>query len=396
MKVKMKMQLFGNFCLEYEGVRLDEDALHSNKLTRLLAYVLINRDKTLTRQKLIDTFWEDDSRNPESALKNLMYRLRAELKVFGEREYICTLPGAYRWNQDIEIETDYEQFEKLSAQIRSLDDEKEKKQLCREAIACFNGNVTPRIAGESWILSKVTWYESLYMDIVKVLANLYEQEEDWSRLEALCNQALLTDMMDEDIHYWVIKSLCGQGKFDLAMLHYEKVSKMLYDSLGVRSSERLQSIISEMILGSEGRVTDINDLMMEVCERGRPKGAFFCDYQVFCQIYHVEARRLKRSGMAENMLLLTVRRSGKLRSERSVDTGLIEGVEILGELLQKTLRVGDVAARYSQTQYIVLLPTCSYEAGVLVAERMKKRFLKAIGRRKLDLVYELGELTASE
>ena len=90
------MQLFGSFCLRYGEAIMGEEQLRSNKLTRILVYILMNRYSILTHQKLIEVFWEDDSRNPEGALKNAMYRLRNELKVLGTENFICTLPEAYR------------------------------------------------------------------------------------------------------------------------------------------------------------------------------------------------------------------------------------------------------------------------------------------------------------
>ena len=96
MEKKMKMQLFGNFCLSNQQAMLDEEMLRSDRLTRLLIYVLIHRDKLLSNHSLIDLFWKEDSKRPEGALKNLVYRLRRALKIFGDEEYICTIPGGYR------------------------------------------------------------------------------------------------------------------------------------------------------------------------------------------------------------------------------------------------------------------------------------------------------------
>lgn len=396
MKKKMKMQLFGSFCLENEKARLDEEMLHSRKLTRLLAYIIFYRDRNISHQELIDIFWEDDAKNPQGALKNLIYRLRTSLKIFGEEEYIDTLSGAYRWNPDILVETDYEQFEKLAAAVRIEKNDEKRKELCREIIAGYKINISEMLGGESWVLPKITWYRSAYMDVVKELGSIYEREEAWTNLEALCNEALSMDSLDEDLNYWIIKSLWGQNKNDLAMLHYENVSKMLYDSLGIRTTEKLQSIFKEILNKTDGKVADIGSLIEEVKEPEKPKGAFFCDYQNFRQIYRVESRRNNRLGIAEYVLLLTLRRSGGAKRKPSEDSGLMEGMTILGNLLRDLLRMGDVAARYSLTQYIVMLPTCSYESGVMVAERIRSAFLKNIGKKHIELVYELEELTNTE
>lgn len=88
---RINMQLFGSFSLTCGEKVLGEKQIRSNKLTRLLVYILMNRNSVLSHQRLIEIFWEDEFRNPEGALKNAVYRLRNILKVLGTENYICTL-----------------------------------------------------------------------------------------------------------------------------------------------------------------------------------------------------------------------------------------------------------------------------------------------------------------
>ena len=46
----------------------------------------------------------------------------------------------------------------------------------------------------------------------------------------------------------------------------------------------------------------------------------------------------------------------------------------LGEVIKGSLRTGDVVSRYSRSQYVILLFSCSCEDGELVAERIVRRF----------------------
>ena len=141
-------------------------------------------------------------------------------------------------------------------------------------------------------------------------------------------------------------------------------------------------------------ITDIGKILEEAREQDVPDGVFFCDYQIFRQIYRMEMRRVDRLGIAEFIILLTLRRNSRIWRGSNIDHGLIEGMDILEHAVRESLRVGDVASKYSPTQVIVLLPTCTYESGVKVAERIQKNFRKNIGKRKIELMYELAELSA--
>ena len=55
---KLKMQLFGSFRLDNGEAILGEENFRFNKPTRLLVYLLMNREHMLTHRQLIETFWD--------------------------------------------------------------------------------------------------------------------------------------------------------------------------------------------------------------------------------------------------------------------------------------------------------------------------------------------------
>lgn len=242
------------------------------------------------------------------------------------------------------------------------------------------------------MLPKTTWYQTSYMDAVHVLCGILEQAKEWQELELICNKAMVVDSFDEDIHCWLLKSMHGQRKFDLAIAQYEKSKKLFYENMGIQPPESLQDAFQEM-LGAIGEdIKDVSRLLEEIQETERLNGAFICDYHIFRQIYRIEVRRIERSGMAEHMLLLTIRKRSTRHSDKLSEKANNEGMEALELAIRCCLRAGDVASRYSPTQYVVLLPMCSYESGIMVAERIQKYFRKLIGKKGIELVWELSEL----
>ena len=107
----------------------------------------------------------------------------------------------------------------------------------------------------------------------------------------------------------------------------------------------------------------------------------------------MEMRRINRLGIAEFIILFTLRRKYRIQTGEKIDHGMIEGMNILERVVRASLRMGDVAAKYSPIQVAVLLPICTYEAGVQVADRICNNFRESIGKRRLELLYELAELS---
>ena len=56
------------------------------------------------------------------------------------------------------------------------------------------------------------------------------------------------------------------------------------------------------------------------------------------------------------------------------------------------LRRGDTISRYSAMQYVVLLPSVTYETGKMVMERIKKAFYKEYIKSSVMLTYKLRPL----
>ena len=392
---KIKVQIFGSFTFTNGEVVLTEEEMHSRKIMNLLAYLVIHRDNPVTSERLSEQFWGDRSKNPEGALKNMMYRLRNVLKKLGPEEYICTLTGAYKWNPEIKVETDYEQFEKWGMGLSTEENDTVRKDLCRKMIDCYKGNISSKISGEPWILLRAMQYQSMYIDAVKMLGDIYEKEQEWAELELFCQNVLTQEPLDEDVHCWLIKSLHKQEKYDQALQQYDKAKKQLYDNYGLRTSEKLQKKFQEIMSVTGKHITNIEELSREMEERDRPIGTFFCDYQIFRQIFRLEARRIGRMGISEYILLLTLRRPGGVCKEAVTDSGLREGAEILEQVMRESLRIGDVVSQCGPTQYVVLLTSCSYEAGISVARRIRSKFSKRTRKRRLELQYELEAVTSS-
>ena len=395
----MQMNIFGGFSLSDGQVSVNESTLHSNKLNRLLIYILLHRDRDLSHQELIDTFWQEEhSRNPEGALKNLVYRLRSELRVFGTQELILTLPGAYRWNPEVRLQTDYEEMDALTEAVKKEDMPERKRYLAEKAIALYKKEAPFRASQESWLLSRLTYYRLQYLETVKVLCGIYEKEQEWDAIERVTTQALDVDGLDEDLHYWRIKSQIGAQNYEQALQYYDYGKKLFYDHLGIRDVERFHEIYNDILSLSTNQMSDISSLVDSVTEKEEPREVFVCEYPVFREIYRVEARRIRRTGIAEYMLLITMKSSSTSKSDaQSLEERIRIGMQILEDLLKRTLRAGDVVAQYSNTQYVVRLPACNYESTGLVADRIECLFRTEAGKRRLVLQFEVEEVfTATE
>ncbi len=77
--VKYSFQLLGDFSVSKENTTIHLRGLLGNQLSSPFAYFSCNHTQSVSKEKIIDTFWQD-SENPANALKFAIFRLRNTLK----------------------------------------------------------------------------------------------------------------------------------------------------------------------------------------------------------------------------------------------------------------------------------------------------------------------------
>jgi hypothetical protein len=159
------------------------------------------------------------------------------------------------------------------------------------------------------------------------------------------------------------------GDIALALESYEKAREIMEKELGVRKTTILNKVYDELLAMSKGQSTYSIREVHDDMEEPEPEGVFFCGYPVFKEIYHLEARKNSRSGDISSLLLMTV--GGKEEDQEEIAKFRIKhAMTGLEETIRESLRVGDVVARYSDSQFVILLPGTDQDLAMLVANRL--------------------------
>jgi tetratricopeptide (TPR) repeat protein len=238
-----------------------------------------------------------------------------------------------------------------------------------QAVRLYQGEFMPQLSELSWISTLGTYYHSMYLSAVKALAELYVKEGHFELLEELCNEALRYESGDEQLYCYQIEARMRCGKIALAIESYEKAREIMEKELGIRKTTVLNKVYEELLSMSKGQSSyTMNEIREDIVEE-EPEGVFLCGYPIFKEIYHLEARKSTRSDEEENLVLMTLSSKKQLAPELSAYQ-VKRAMAGLEETIRESLRVGDVAAKYSDTQFIVLLPSCTGELALLVANRL--------------------------
>lgn len=385
--------MLGEFQIHMDGKPIHEPLGRSKKVKQLLEYLLYHR-RLVPMGELYEVFWPQ-VKSPKNALKVLVHRLRAALEQGGvpqDVECILQRQGGYEWNPALETTLDIDQFESCYREATSGQVDRDRQaELLGLGLGLYRGRFLSDTA--LWTAAPAESLHNAYRKMVQQMCTLFKEKGHMEQLVDLCRGALCYDALDESLHREMILGLLACGRSQDALAHYRNTTDLFYRELGIPVSEELRALYHH-ILETDGAVElDIDSIRDKLEEKAPSTGAFVCEYGIFKDLYRIEARCLDRYGGRVFLGLLTV---SSAHHEQFTTRALARQMELLLEVARTSLRKGDVISRFSASQYVLLLPTVTYESGTVVLERIRTAFRRAYPKAPVAILVKLRPLKPVE
>ena len=390
-KQKLHVNMLGSVSLTYNGNTINSQMIRSKKFWLILEYLIAFRNRDISQIELIDLIYpEGKSENPANALKTLIHRIRSgldHLNYMDSHDMIVYTRGTYAWNTKMDCVIDVEEFDKLCKRGNAtVECDDEKLDYYLKAIELYNGDLLHKSAFEPWAVQLNVYYRTLYKNIVHKAINILKQKNEHNKIIDLCERALTIDSFDENLYYNLILGLVNIKDSKRALTEYRKMTTLFYREFGVTPSKETMKLYKEVIKTSKEVETDLNVIKEHLKEEPPEKGPFFCEYEVFKDIYRTEVRAASRTGESVYLCLLTL--SSK-SSEVPAAKLLHNYMDKLRGSICETFRRGDIFAQYSVSQFILLLPLTTYENGEKAVKRLLKQFNKHYPYCPYSVIYSL-------
>lgn len=390
----LQVQMLGQFTLRYGDRTISDSDDRSRRVWSLLAYMLYNHGRSFAQEELIHLYWSngEKSADPGNALKSIFHRIRTALDKlqpgFG-RLLIRRKAGRYFWNNVMPLSLDIEDFEAHFHTAEAAGDDDVRLAEYQAALALYAGDPLPRMTDEIWTIPIVAYYHSLYTRAAASAIELLEKQERTAEAVALCRRAIHIEPYQEDLYEHLMRGLLRTGDMKGAMSVYEEMSELLFAHFGVMPSETLRTLYRQATRTVNDRTLTMDEVCSQLAEPAPHGGAMVCEYDFFKILYRAEARSIARNGHSANICLLSVSgKDGEMLARRSLDPAMNN----LQVLVQNNLRRGDVIARCSISQYIILLPQANYENSRMVADRLVSAFYRRYPHSPARLRYTVQPL----
>ncbi len=378
MEQMLHVTMLGSFALSYRGNTVDENSNRMRKVWTLLAYLVYSHNRRITQDNLLSVIQGAESGevdDPAGRLKALLYRTRnllGQLYDTAGHDLIVRKNGTYAWNPEIPMELDVEQFDALCTAALAQQDPVCRLEIYRQALPLYRGDFLPKLSMEPWVMPLNAYYHQRYLDAVADALNLLEAEKAWEECQDLCQRALKIEPYSEGLYQHLMRSRLELGDRNGVLSAYEQMSELLFDTFGVMPAEESRQLYRQASHQLSQQTLPIG-MLRDNLREASAEGALYCEYDFFRFLYQAQARALVRSGDIAHIALFSLQ--GEDREQlprRSLDRAM----DNMQELLQMSLRRGDVFCRCSVSQFLVMLPHANYENSCGVCRRLEKAFCR--------------------
>lgn len=379
-------------CGEEERQISDQDNA-SKKMWLLLEFLLWNHGKPVPRDALLDLLWGDETAaDPSNSLKGLLFRVRNMLGADGlgfqnPKQIILYQNGNYFWNEDLQITLDTELFEQCyhAGEAAGDDAEAALPHLLR-AVELYKGDFLPQMSGDRWVMPLNVYYHSRFLSLCAMTIEALHKTAQHEEIIRLCRHAISIEPYDEPLHRALIRALAESGSTHSALQHYKYTVELFMNQFGVTPSQEMNALYRE--LSSNVRLPEQNlQLVREsLQEDDFSRKPYFCGFAAFKEIYQLSARSAARTGEIVQLAMLTVLSlTGHPLPQQQAQSAM----KRVHSILSSTLRLGDVITQYSPSQYLIMLPSASYENARRAMGRVMSGFQQQSAKVNFSLQYSL-------
>ena len=366
--------MLGEITLSCGSASVSMSGSRSYKTWLMVAHLLSHRHRWVPQEEIIQSLGGGEKNlNPTGAVRATLLRARRMLEPLSAEipgDLILSRGGALRWNPKIHTTVDAEEFESLVQSAFSYDGE-ERLDLLMRAISIMSGDFLYRFSGEPWVSSLTAYYKNLFVEAAEEAVGLLSEKGSVDEIISISLKAFASDPYSDSFCRHLMQAYMQNGDYDEAENAYRAFRDRLINDLGVEPEDETKEIYTAAVRRLGENYLTLDMIKDELREMSPAKGPMICDYSMFKLFYRAEARSADRRGDAIHVGVLSVTgKDGKTVSDRIVRRAM----EDLRESIHSTLRIGDVAASCSGSQFIILLVQANYENSAMVCRRVINRF----------------------
>ena len=386
------VRMLGGFSVRWNGKLIAGGSKASeSQLTSLLQILIHHRERGVTRDRLEELLFEErDMSNVHHALQSVIYNTKKKLQKAGlpPVNYIVQKKGVFYWTDELPLQEDATEFEKLYRAAEQAEDPDEQLALYQDAVHWYEGEFLPAQTAAIWVAQEERRLKSMFCNAVERAAERLREHQDFFQLEEIGLLAARIDPL-ADWETLTMEALVSLGRYDEARKLYDDTVQFYFNEQGLRPSRKMMQQLERLGAGMQHQHAALDIIQSELSGQSDAfPGGYLCSYPVFVGIYRMVERMLERGGQSVYLMLCTVV-DGKGNPMR--DGPMLEELtRRMGDSVRRSIRRGDAMCQYGKGQFLALLVNTTRENCGIVQKRINERFI--VGRQRTRIEYYVNSV----
>jgi len=249
-RVTLRICLLGGLLIESDGRIFPR--IPSRPGRSLFAYLVLNRDRQISRDHLAGLFWPEMADNQaRRRLSQALWQIQTLLAGEGaDGTYLLTTPGSVRFNPASDYWLDVEAFESATESLKEKGGDDPTP--LAGALSLYRGDL---LAGfyDEWVQVDQQRLRQHYFRALAHAANLHKSRGEFEEALVYARRLALLAPLREDAHRDVMRLCLLAGRANEALLQYEVCYSALADELGAEpesaTTELFESIAAQRRAG---------------------------------------------------------------------------------------------------------------------------------------------------
>jgi DNA-binding SARP family transcriptional activator len=257
--ITIHFTLFGSMRM-YDEEKTEEIQLTS-AIQLLLAYLLLNRHRTCSRDVLVDLFWQElDEDKARNCLNTALWRLRKALKPYETAScayLVSNTNGEIGFNPLSQYWLDVAEYTSHVRPILSTPvEEVDSGTIARleSTLDLYQGELLEGVYAD-WAISEREHLRILHHNCLAYLMEYHRLHLEFDKSLAYGQKILEDDPLREEIHRAVMRLHMACGQRSLAIRQYRTCQEALLQELGIAPMDETQALFLEII--GEGSTTPL-------------------------------------------------------------------------------------------------------------------------------------------
>jgi LuxR family maltose regulon positive regulatory protein len=250
----LEINFFGHLVIKDRNGKTLSPKWKTRKAKSLFAYLAVNQDKHILKDRIIETFWLNKGRREAiHSLHDHISFVRKVLQKIVKKEYlpkniIIHRNQFYTLNKDLHLKIDTREFDELvkKADVFKKTNKAKAVIFYKMALDVYKDDFCPELYDE-WVDEQRKYYCAEVLRISKTMAEYYYANKAYNKSLDLYRRALKFDQCDETLHRGIMRCLDALGDKSGVNRQYQVLEKALKKHMNTSPSPETVKVYEEIL-----------------------------------------------------------------------------------------------------------------------------------------------------